>query len=94
MCEAKCIRLKLERLETAFMTVFWGFILIHKTNKKLQSVDIDICTVIHMYDTVLFKFRVTIYLVIIDRLVAELQKRRDIVKKLNATKFFTINFRF
>ncbi|KAL4710117.1 hypothetical protein ACJJTC_016519 [Scirpophaga incertulas] len=55
VCEAKGIRLKLERLETAFMTVFWSFILVHmnKTNKKLQSVDIDICTVVQLYDSII-----------------------------------------
>ncbi|CAG9793083.1 unnamed protein product [Diatraea saccharalis] len=133
LCEAKGIRLKLERLETAFMTVFWDFILVHmnKTNKNLQSVDIDICTVIQINDSLIqiisaerenfYKyeqqalelslvkeyekdtkrirkrkltadesadditfslsgretFRVAVYLVIIDRLVVELQKRRE-----------------
>ncbi|XP_023311929.1 zinc finger MYM-type protein 1-like [Anoplophora glabripennis] len=55
VCEAKGIRFKLERLETAFMTVFWSFILVHmnKSNKKLQSVDIDICTVVQLYDSII-----------------------------------------
>lgn len=35
------------------MTVFWGFLLsrINITNKKLQSVDIDIFTVVKLYDS-------------------------------------------
>uniref|UniRef100_V5GSK2 Uncharacterized protein n=1 Tax=Anoplophora glabripennis TaxID=217634 RepID=V5GSK2_ANOGL len=37
------------------MTVFWSFILVHmnKSNKKLQSVDINICTVVQLYDSII-----------------------------------------
>ena len=54
VCEG--IRLKLERLKTASKLVFWGFILVHmnKTNTNLQSVNINICTVIVMYDSVIY----------------------------------------
>ncbi|KAK9692785.1 hypothetical protein QE152_g34915 [Popillia japonica] len=37
ICEAKSSRMKMERLETALLTVLWGFLLNHmnSTNKKL-----------------------------------------------------------
>ena len=36
VCEAKGIRIKFKRLETAFMIVFWGFVLVYmiKTKRK------------------------------------------------------------
>lgn len=54
-CEARGIRIKLQRLETAFMAVFWGFLLnrLNITNKKLQSVNIDIFTVVQLYDSLI-----------------------------------------
>ncbi|GLV46482.1 hypothetical protein CBL_20811 [Carabus blaptoides fortunei] len=41
---AKGLRTRLERLESAFMSEFWGSLLdrLNKTSKKLQCVDIDI----------------------------------------------------
>ena len=44
------LRLKLERLKTAFMVVFCDFILIdmNKTNNKLKSVDIVMSAAVHM----------------------------------------------
>lgn len=55
ICEARGIRLKLERFETAIMTVFWGFLLnrINATSKKLQSVEIDITIVIELYEVLI-----------------------------------------
>ncbi|XP_046973656.1 zinc finger MYM-type protein 1-like [Vanessa cardui] len=55
ICEARGIRLKLERFETALMAVFWGCLLdrINATSKKLQSVEIDITIVIELYDTLI-----------------------------------------
>ena len=51
--EAKGILDKLDRLETAFMLKFWGFLLsrINKVSKKLQSEAIDAMTVKQLYDT-------------------------------------------
>lgn len=42
--------MKLERFETADMTVFWGCLLdrINATSKKLQIVEIDITVVIEL----------------------------------------------
>lgn len=42
--------MKLERFETADMTVFWGCLLdrINTTSKKLQIVEIDITVVIEL----------------------------------------------
>ncbi|XP_043271756.1 zinc finger MYM-type protein 1-like [Venturia canescens] len=53
--EAKGIRLKLDRLETAFMTVFWGFLLnrLNIANRKLQAVNVDIFTAIQIYDSLI-----------------------------------------
>jgi len=53
--EARGIISNLERLETAFMTQFWGFILerLNSTNKKLQEVNIDLSSVIELYDSLI-----------------------------------------
>lgn len=55
ICEARGIRLKLERFETALMVVFWGCLLdrINATSKKLQSVEIDITIVIELYEALI-----------------------------------------
>lgn len=147
ICEARGIRLKLERFETAVMTVFWGCLLdrINATSKKLQSVEIDITVVIELYEVLIHfvgetrnnfdefennakelsisceyerdfrrnkkrkqlpgetldkemqqangreDFRINTFLVIIDRLSAELKKRRDAYTVLNNKFNFIIN---
>ncbi|XP_018800336.1 PREDICTED: uncharacterized protein LOC108975947 [Bactrocera latifrons] len=55
ICEARSIRLKLERFETALITVFWGCLLerINATSKKLESVEIDITFVIELYEALI-----------------------------------------
>lgn len=54
-CEAIGLLKKLKRFETAFMTVFWTDILerLNKTNKKLQSVNIDLITVVDLYQSLI-----------------------------------------
>lgn len=49
--EAVGLLKKINRLETVFMTIFWTNILerVNKTSKKLQSVDIDLITVVELY---------------------------------------------
>lgn len=51
--EAKALRRKLERFETAFMIVVWGYLLdrINAVNKALQKVEINVMEVIEMYDS-------------------------------------------
>ncbi|KAE9542524.1 hypothetical protein AGLY_003385 [Aphis glycines] len=48
--EASGLRKKFEKLETAFMAIFWGFILnrLNVVSKKLQSVEIDITVVLEL----------------------------------------------
>uniref|UniRef100_A0A1B8Y1W6 TTF-type domain-containing protein n=1 Tax=Xenopus tropicalis TaxID=8364 RepID=A0A1B8Y1W6_XENTR len=50
--EASGLSKNLQKLETAIMTVFWSFILerFNATNKRLQCVDIEIGTVVRLYD--------------------------------------------
>lgn len=136
--EAQGLINSLDTLETAFMTVFWGFILerLNKSNKILQSVDIDLSSVVGIYDSLIqliaslrgkfdyfeekakklssvdsYKtdlrrkkrrklqhdetrtnevefssrenFRINTYLVIIDKLSAELTKRREAYVAIN-----------
>lgn len=54
-CEAVGLLKKLNRLETVFMTIFWTNILdrVNKTSKKLQSVDIDLITVVELYESLI-----------------------------------------
>ncbi|CAG9822955.1 unnamed protein product [Phaedon cochleariae] len=51
--EANNLAKKLDRLETALMTTIWSNILkrFDQTNKKLQSSDIDIDNVVHLYNS-------------------------------------------
>lgn len=53
--EAIGLRKKLERFETTFMIVFWGFLLdrINIVNKSLQSVDINILQAIELYHSLI-----------------------------------------
>jgi len=55
-CEAKRLLQKLNRLECALMAVFWGDVLeiLNKTSKKLQSVSIDLITVVQLYDSIIY----------------------------------------
>jgi len=47
---------KLNRLECALMAVFWGNVLeiLNKTSKKLQSVSIDLITVVQLYNSIIY----------------------------------------
>ncbi|KAK4875030.1 hypothetical protein RN001_011452 [Aquatica leii] len=53
--EASGLAKKMDCLETAFMTEFWGFILqrLNDTNKKLQSTEIDLTSVLQLYDSLI-----------------------------------------
>ncbi|XP_039306752.1 zinc finger MYM-type protein 1-like [Solenopsis invicta] len=53
--EAKGLRIRLERLETAFMAIFWGTLLsrLNASSKKLQSIDIDISIVLELYKSLI-----------------------------------------
>jgi len=53
--EAVGLLKKINRLETVFMTIFWTNILerVNKTSKKLQSVDIDLITVVELYQSLI-----------------------------------------
>lgn len=55
MNEAKGLRCQTESLETSLMAIFWGFILgkLNPTSKALQSVNIDVCDVTNMYDSLI-----------------------------------------
>ncbi|KAF0710286.1 zinc finger MYM-type protein 1-like, partial [Aphis craccivora] len=55
-CEAKRLLKKLNHLECALMAVFWSDILeiLNKTSKKLQSVSIDLITVVQLYDSIIY----------------------------------------
>lgn len=54
-CQAKGIRQELERLETAFMTCFWEFLLnrINSVSKQLQKETIDIVSTVSLYDSLI-----------------------------------------
>lgn len=54
-CEAKGLLLKLNSLETALMATLWGDIMerFHLTSKQLQSVDIDLGTVVSLYKSLI-----------------------------------------
>lgn len=144
-CEAKGIRLKLERLETAFMTVFWNSLLrpFNVVNKTLQAVNVDIYNVVQLYDSLIAlvsdtrekfdeieekaikisvaeefedeikrkkkrklradeseeglritgreKLRVSTFLVIVDRLLCELRKRREAYHRFHEKFSFLTN---
>lgn len=53
--EAVGLLKKINCLETVFMTIFWTNILerVNKTSKKLQSVDIDLITVVELYQSLI-----------------------------------------
>ncbi|XP_039303559.1 zinc finger MYM-type protein 1-like [Solenopsis invicta] len=53
--EAKGLRIRLERLETAFMAIFWDTLLsrLNASSKKLQSIDIDISIVLELYKSLI-----------------------------------------
>ncbi|XP_065645449.1 uncharacterized protein LOC136075929 [Hydra vulgaris] len=53
--EANGLYLKLDSLETAIMATLWGDILerFHKTSKQLQSVEIDLETVVSLYESLI-----------------------------------------
>ncbi|XP_025191154.1 zinc finger MYM-type protein 1-like [Melanaphis sacchari] len=55
ICEASGLRIQLEKLEMAFMAVLWGFLLnrLNAVSKKLQDVNIDVCTVLELYDSLI-----------------------------------------
>ncbi|KAJ8670472.1 hypothetical protein QAD02_001731 [Eretmocerus hayati] len=50
-CQVIGVRVKLERLETAFLVKVWGFLLprIDSVSKRLQAQDIEITTVVELY---------------------------------------------
>jgi len=55
-CEAKGLLQKLNRLECDLMAVFWSDVLeiLNKISKKLQSVSIDLITVVQLYDSIIY----------------------------------------
>nr|XP_047132496.1 uncharacterized protein LOC124811214 [Hydra vulgaris] len=65
--EANGLYLKLDSLETAIMATLWGDILerFNKTSKQLQSVEIDLETVVSLYESLI-------------RYVLDLRKRRKL----------------
>jgi len=51
-CEARGLRIQIEKLDVPLMASVWSFLL-HKLNavsKQLQDVNIDVCTVLELYD--------------------------------------------
>ncbi|KYN03086.1 Zinc finger MYM-type protein 1 [Cyphomyrmex costatus] len=54
-CQAKGIQIKLERLETAILSIFWEFVLqrINAVSKRLQNDSIDIFLVVNLYDSLI-----------------------------------------
>ncbi|KAJ8678725.1 hypothetical protein QAD02_014512 [Eretmocerus hayati] len=54
-CQVIGVRVKLERLETAFLVKVWGFLLprIDSVSKRLQAQDIEITTVVELYDSLI-----------------------------------------
>ncbi|KAF0759466.1 zinc finger MYM-type protein 1-like [Aphis craccivora] len=54
-CEARGLRIQLENVEMAFMAVLWGFLLdrLNAVSKNLQDVNIDVCTVLELYDSLI-----------------------------------------
>ncbi|KAG8451982.1 hypothetical protein GDO86_003968 [Hymenochirus boettgeri] len=136
--EAHGIRLSLQTLETAILTVFWSYILerFNATSRRLQSTDIEVSSVVRLYGGLLTllqetrdgydrfekeakdmsgleeykgatererkiklpfdvshkgqviqtpkdKFRVNTFLVMLDRLTSELQKRAEAYQQLS-----------
>jgi hypothetical protein len=53
--EARGIRLKLEKLETAFMVVFWNIMLerLNKVSAQIQSSSVDVLTISDLYGSLL-----------------------------------------
>lgn len=53
--EAKGLRKRLQPLETAIMAVFWGSVMnrINSTSKTIQSVDMDISTIVGLYTSLI-----------------------------------------
>ncbi|KAJ8667023.1 hypothetical protein QAD02_008685 [Eretmocerus hayati] len=54
-CQVIGVRVELERLETAFLVKVWGFLLprIDSVSKRLQAQDIEITTVVELYDSLI-----------------------------------------
>jgi len=55
ICEARGLRIQLEKLEMAFMAVLWGFLLnrLKAVSKKLQTVNVNVSTVLELYDSLI-----------------------------------------
>jgi len=53
--EAKSLVKKLNRLETVLMSIIWNVILqqVNIVNKSLQTLGIEICTVVNLYNSLL-----------------------------------------
>lgn len=54
-CEARGLKIQLEKLEIAFMAFLRGFLLdrLNAVSKKLQNVNINVCTVLELYDSLI-----------------------------------------
>ena len=55
ICEARGLKIELEKLEMVFMALLWGFLLdrLNAISKKLQNVNTNVCTMLELYDSLI-----------------------------------------